>query len=311
MKQVLLIGGLGYVGSWIAKSLGGQYRIRATSRNQLQSPYRHLFDEVVTGNPTDFHFLERAMKDVDTVVHLASPPDNEMTSTKDEIVQQHLEMSKAVLGATLGSGIRKLIYVSTLQVFGDNLSGTITIDTPCKPNTAYGLGHLLAEQLFSTSLNATDKQLHICRLSNGFGYPPSNAGGAWRFFVNDICNQARRDGVIRIRSRGTSTRDFIPMSSIGSTIAALVVSERLDQGTSFIASGHSLTLLQMATRVASVCKSVLGYDPQIETNQQDTQPPLKYSLHPALVTPSGDNFSLSSEKVIAQMLEGCDPFSLG
>lgn len=308
MTQALLIGGLGYVGSWLARSLGGRYRIRATSRNQLQSPYRHLFNEVVTGHPADVEFLQQAMKDVDVVVHLASPPDNQNAATEDAIVRMHHDMSKAVLGASLRSGITRLIYVSTLQVYGDQLSGTITTDTSCRPVTAYGLGHLHAEQILSQSWHTTDKKLHICRLSNGFGYPPFNAGGAWRFFVNDICNQARRDRVIRIRSRGTSTRDFIPMSSIGSALARLIDFDDLSGGLHFIASGHSLTLLDMAEHVASVCKSVLGYYPHIDTNQDDVQPPLKYSLHPSILTPSAEDFWSTSSKTISQMLSDSDPF---
>lgn len=120
MKQILLTGANGLLGSQIAKRLiRNGYSVRAIKRNK--SDLRLLGEDVgkiewIEGDVRDIVSLEAAMIGVSTVIHCAAmisfvPEDAEA------MMQINAEGTANVVDAALRCGVKKLIHISSVAAF--------------------------------------------------------------------------------------------------------------------------------------------------------------------------------------------------
>jgi len=125
----LVTGAAGFLGSHVARQLvarGETVRVlmRPSSNNRAISD---LSLEYVTGDLRDAASLERAMKDVKRVFHVAA--DYRLWARKpQEIYDSNVGGTKNVLAAAKNAGVEQLVYTSTVA--------TIAVDRPNLPNEA-------------------------------------------------------------------------------------------------------------------------------------------------------------------------------
>jgi len=125
----LLTGAAGFLGSHVARQLvarGEEVRVllRPSSNNRAISD---LSLEYVTGDLRDPPSLERAMKDVKRVFHVAA--DYRLwAKNSQEIYDSNVGRTKNLLTAAKQAGVEQLIYTSTVA--------TIAVDRPELPNEA-------------------------------------------------------------------------------------------------------------------------------------------------------------------------------
>jgi dihydroflavonol-4-reductase len=123
----LVTGAAGFLGSHVARQLvarGDDVRVlmRASSNNRAISD---LSLEYVTGDLRDAASLERAMKDVKRVFHVAA--DYRLWARRpQEIYDSNVGGTKNLLAAAKSAGVEQLIYTSTVA--------TIAVDRPRLPD---------------------------------------------------------------------------------------------------------------------------------------------------------------------------------
>lgn len=123
----LVTGAAGFLGSHVARQLvarGEDVRVlmRPSSSNRAISD---LSLEYVTGDLRDAASLERAMKGVKRVFHVAA--DYRLWAKKpQDIYDSNVGGTKNLLAAAKGAGVEQLIYTSTVA--------TIAVDRPALPN---------------------------------------------------------------------------------------------------------------------------------------------------------------------------------
>ena len=123
----LVTGAAGFLGSHVARQLvarGDDVRVlmRASSNNRAISD---LSLEYVTGDLRDAGSLERAMKDVKRVFHVAA--DYRLWARRpQEIYDSNVGGTKNLLAAAKNAGVEQLIYTSTVA--------TIAVDRPNLPD---------------------------------------------------------------------------------------------------------------------------------------------------------------------------------
>ena len=123
----LLTGAAGFLGSHVARQLvarGDEVRVllRASSTNRAIAD---LSLEYVTGDLRDAASLDRAMKDVKRVFHVAA--DYRLWARRSrEIYDSNVGGTKNLLEAAKRAGVEQLIYTSTVA--------TIAVDRPQLPN---------------------------------------------------------------------------------------------------------------------------------------------------------------------------------
>ncbi|MEX0892452.1 MAG: NAD-dependent epimerase/dehydratase family protein [Gemmatimonadota bacterium] len=143
--SVLLTGGTGFVGSHLAEALvvrGVAVRalVRASSHTAI---LERLGVATVAGSLEDGASLERAVRGVDAVIHLAA-----LTHAPREsaYLGVNAEGTRTLVEAARSAGVPRFVYLSSLAAVGPSLHGRPVApgDRP-RPLTAYGRSKLAGE----------------------------------------------------------------------------------------------------------------------------------------------------------------------
>jgi dihydroflavonol-4-reductase len=150
--EVLITGATGFVGSAVAIALGERgYRLRALVR--ASSPRTNLAGldaEIVEGDIRDAVAVQRAMKDIRFVFHVAADyrlwaPDPQ------EIVQTNVNGTRTVMQAAKDAGVERIVYTSSVATLALRPGGEAADESvPLLERDAIGpykRSKVLAEQL--------------------------------------------------------------------------------------------------------------------------------------------------------------------
>jgi nucleoside-diphosphate-sugar epimerase len=147
---ILVTGATGAVGPRVVASLfDAGYRVRTLSvdpprENMWQDSLENQIGDVA--NPAD---VQSAMQGVDAVIHLASllhifnPP----CSLRGMYERVNVKGTAIVVKAAAETGVRRIVYFSTIAVYGDSQGQILTEETPPQPNTFYGQTKHKAESI--------------------------------------------------------------------------------------------------------------------------------------------------------------------
>jgi len=152
--RAFVTGGTGFIGSHVVKRLRdrGDYVVVLARRPEKAAG---LDIEVVEGDLSDAHAIRRGMDGCQAVFHIAADYRVGMAASKrDAMRDSNIGGTERVLDAAADAGVDKIVYISTINVFG-NTKGE-TVDESYRRNEADGFvstydqtkyrAHLLAEQ---------------------------------------------------------------------------------------------------------------------------------------------------------------------
>lgn len=166
MGRVLVTGATGFIGYAVAEALA---RRGARPRLMVRRPERGrlltgLDVEPVHGDLESPESLDRAVKGVDTVIHLAA----RATFERYERVRPTIvDGSRRLMEAAVKAEVGRFVYASSALVYGD-VRGTIDASTPTAPRIGYGRAKVEAEEVLRRTAPAGMK-LGIVRLPHVYG----------------------------------------------------------------------------------------------------------------------------------------------
>ena len=147
--RVLLTGGSGFVGSYVAEQLSALgHTVRALVRPRSDSKLLKTLQKVefAAGAVEDRASLDSAVRGVDAVVHVAGLV---KARSPREFFQVNTEGTQNLLAAAEAhaNGLKRFVYVSSLSAIGPSADGKPVLDDASpRPVTQYGQSKLAAEQ---------------------------------------------------------------------------------------------------------------------------------------------------------------------
>ena len=125
-EQVFVTGGTGFVGGrLVATLLQGGRRVRALARSTSERPASGAGDvEWVTGDVLDRGSLRRGMAGCAEVFHLAAYAKN-WAKVPSTFFRVNVEGARNVFEAASEAGVRRVVYTSTVVVFGPTPPGIV------------------------------------------------------------------------------------------------------------------------------------------------------------------------------------------
>ena len=213
-KSVLLTGGFGNIGGRFSAFLtrSTDHQLTLSTRQTRPTPTWASGARVVTCDLTEPASLDGATSGIDTIYHFASINDRDCANDPQLANAVNVDGTRNLVRSAIRNGVKRIVYMSTIHVYGSPLIGNISESSPTTPSRPYGQTHLAAENVLrahSSEINSV-----IVRCGNGFGYPMSPDVDIWHIIVNDLCTQAVRSRSLVLKSPSNIERNFVTLSDI-------------------------------------------------------------------------------------------------
>ncbi len=235
-EKILVVGGAGYIGSHMTKTLiDNGYDVLIL--DNLSTGYRRLITggEFVEGNLGDLDLLDHLFgkEAITAVMHFAA------YSLVGESVQVPLKYYNNNIAGTLNlvdsmirHDVKRFIFSSTAAVYGEPVETPITEAHPCQPTNPYGTSKLTVERVLADCDNAHGLKSICLRYFNAAGADHSGTIGEMHdpetHLIPLVLKSALTDSPIKIfgtdypTEDGTCVRDYIHVTDLASAhLAAL------------------------------------------------------------------------------------------
>ncbi|MFC6733745.1 NAD(P)-dependent oxidoreductase [Haladaptatus sp. DYSN1] len=214
--NVLVTGGCGYIGSALIPLLQQHddvEEIVILDNYSLGSP-RNLMgarlDESIDfrrGDVREYGDVESAMRDVETVIHLAAITGADSThDRRAETFDVNLEGTKNVLTAARKLAVENVVFASSCNNYGRATSMDLDEETKTDPLNPYAESKQAAEELLKRTIEQSDLQGTALRMSTNYGYAP---GVRFNLVVNHFVFRALTRRPLTVYGDGSNWRPFI------------------------------------------------------------------------------------------------------
>ncbi|HEX2855283.1 MAG TPA: NAD-dependent epimerase/dehydratase family protein [Opitutaceae bacterium] len=230
--KILVTGGAGFIGSHLVEHLLGLGErvvvldnFRNGKRENLQFPSAAGL-EIIEGDIVDPAMCERALRGVTVVFHLACLGVRHSLHSPVENHQVNALGTLNVLEAARAAKVRRLVYVSTSEIYGRAREFPITENCTPWPLTVYGSSKLAGEHYARSYFECWQLPVVCVRPFNNYG-PRSHFGGDSgevipRFILRVLAGQPPV-----IFGDGGHTRDFLYVKDCAETLARIAGADSL------------------------------------------------------------------------------------
>lgn len=197
-----ITGAAGFLGSAVARTLGGRLHLGPPGAPEVHDA------EGLVADINDRAAMEALCTGADVVVHLAGPP-SVAASFDDPVacLHAHAGGTSTVLQAAVSAGVRRLIYVSSAEVYGTPAANPVSEHAALRPRSPYGVAKQAAEGLLRLEADAGRIQVVVLRPFNVYG--PGQRGGVVRHIVDAV----RAGGDVPLFD-ARPVRDFVHLDDV-------------------------------------------------------------------------------------------------
>jgi len=140
--MILITGNAGFIGKYLTTSLlkaGAEVKgIDIRPRRDSEKGFIQI-----DGNILDKELVRQNMTGIDCIIHLAAEH-KDFGITEEDYFKTNVEGTKVLLSAAVATGVKKIIFYSSVAVYGEQSS--TTEETAPRPINPYGASKLAAEQ---------------------------------------------------------------------------------------------------------------------------------------------------------------------
>ena len=253
-KRVLVTGGAGFIGSHLYERLlkeGAEVTIYDNFCTGKMENLSRIVDEIeiVRGDTRNFEDMRRAVKGMDIVIHEAFPYGVATRSLDKQYVEEGAVGTFNVLRASVEHGVEKVVYASTVAVYGQQEYTPIDERHPKDPFLPYGATKYLGELYCSTFNKVYGIDTISLRYFNVYG--PRYATfdhSAMVYFLERVIE----DKPPLIYGDGNQLRDYTYINDIvdGTILAA---KKDKTKGDVFnLGAGHGIRIIELAEKIIKI-----------------------------------------------------------
>lgn len=274
MKKVLVTGADGFIGSHLTEALVRQgHDVRAfvlyNSFNswgwldQCAADVRGKFD-VFAGDIRDPHGVRTAMKDCDTVLHLAALIAIPYSyHSPDTYIDTNVKGTLNVVQAARDLGVARVVHTSTSEVYGTARFVPITEEHPLQGQSPYSASKIGADQIALSFYSSFGTPVTVIRPFNTYG-PRQSARAVIPTIVTQLAS-----GIQKIRLGAIHpTRDF---NYVSDTVAGFIAAATSDGGVGEVINLGSNFEVSIGDTALAIAR-VMGKEIEIITDDQRLRP---------------------------------------
>jgi len=267
-NKVLVTGGFGNLGSWIALHLASlEYEIYILTRKEKHK-FKNIKYSVIECDITNLDELKEKLNiDFDFCIHCASFNEFFLPNYPQQALGINTLGTRNILEVLSAKKLKNFIYFSTFHVYGSS-SGIVDETTPLNPKNDYASTHLFAEYYVKQFAFTHNLKYTIFRLTNSYGTPTFEDTSKWYLVLNDLVKSAFENKKIIIKSNGKAKRDFIWMGDVVKVVQK-VLEKPATNDVYNLSSRMSYKILELANIVQSEYFSLYNKTIEVVVNKED------------------------------------------
>jgi len=300
-KNIIITGGLGYIGTELCKIYSGvswNNTIKVIDKRFISERVNQLRNwniEFIHGDILDRELIIRHCKHADVVHHLAGITD--VPRVKSDINEER-DLNIKLIGEQGTQNILdsindncKIIFPSTHVIFEgiEKVKNDIKEDEPAKPILSYSQSKFLNEK----QLKISGKNYIILRLGSVYGYSTDTA--RINIMPNLFSKITSQNGIIKLFEKGIQVKSLVPLIDVARCFKFMEEREDIKKEL-FNLTKDTVTVKD----VALICKK---FNPKIILkNTNDKIPNLGFSLNNKKILKTGFKFLYNLDESIKEMI---------
>ena len=253
----LITGAAGFLGSALANRLAREgHPVRGIDDLSTGDPQSLSPDVLFTrGDVNDRPKLWTLLQDVDCVYHLAA------RVLVAESILYPREYNAVNVGGTVSLmeamrdvGVRRVVFISSGAVYGDQGNQPLREDAPLNPHSPYAVSKLSAEYYVRTIGDLWSIETVCLRVFNAYG-PGQNLPASHPPVIPNFLRQAVRGGTLVMHSDGSQTRDYVFVDDVVNAMVAAATAPSVERLRINVGSGTETSIRELANLVIQVTKS--------------------------------------------------------
>jgi UDP-glucose 4-epimerase len=254
--RVLVTGGAGFIGSHLAERLVGIGHHVVVIDSEATGRRKDVPEgaDYRPGDVTRVADLEDAFGvGLDAVAHIAGQV-SLIRSFTDPLVdlRTNLEGTVNVLGCCLRHRVPRLLYASSMTVYGHNGTLPTTEDTPCAPVSYYGITKYAAERYVHTTAERPDLDFDFgvtsFRMYNVYG-PRQALDNPYQGVLGIFLGNVLRDEPLTIFGDGKQSRDFVYIDDVVDAWVSALTEPACHGQVLNLGSGRQIAIKDLADQV--------------------------------------------------------------
>ncbi len=257
-KNVLITGGLGFIGSSIARRCV-QLGARVTLLDACLEPYGWNYAnvegiresvEIVEGDVRDFHLMEDLVSGKEIVFHMAGQVGREISMEKP-VLDMEINCAGTInLLEACRKGVHhpKVVFAGSRGQIGEPLYMPVDEKHPENPTDVYGINKMAAERYLFLYGSLYGFPVASLRLNNIYG-PRCQMHAGFYGILNWFMSNAMTGKPITIYGEGRQTRDYLYISDVVDAFIRAAVLEEADQEVFMVGSGVETVFVEMVNEV--------------------------------------------------------------
>jgi len=218
-------------------------------RNKL---YINKKIKIFYGSILDVHSLKKAIKNCDFVFHHAAMLGVKFTEdNKLDCLEINSTGTKNVLEACLGNKVKKVIFASSSEVYGEPKKNPISEKFQTQGKTIYGISKLMGEEYCKSYNQKHNLNFTILRYFNTYGIYQQK-----KFVIQNFVHDSINRNKITINGDGSQKRSYMYVSDAAEATIAAAFSKKTDNKIFNVGNGKNpITLRELSKIVKKVLKS--------------------------------------------------------
>jgi len=251
--NILVTGGAGFIGSHLADGLirEGHRVVIVDNETTGRSPNVPVEAVYIKGDVTRFADLELAFaQGLDAVCHIAGQVSLISSFTNPLVdLRVNVEGTVNVLQLCLKYRVPRLLYASSMTVYGTSEQLPTPESAPCAPISYYGITKYAAERYVHATAQRVDLDFafHVTsfRMYNVYG-PRQALDNPYQGVLGIFLGNLLRDEPVTIFGDGHQSRDFIYIDDVVEAWVSALANPETYGGVFNLGSGHRLSINQLA-----------------------------------------------------------------